>query len=71
MSGLAFKRAGERYKKVSERLADYFSASILMPRDFVYNLWPKIEDPIKMARIFGVPQQVMNDWLTRLRIIKA
>ncbi|MCJ7808276.1 MAG: ImmA/IrrE family metallo-endopeptidase [Dehalococcoidia bacterium] len=70
-SGLAFKRAGERYKKVSERLADYFSASILMPREFVYDFWPKVEDPIKMARIFGVPQPVMNDWLTRLRIVEA
>jgi Zn-dependent peptidase ImmA (M78 family) len=70
-SGLAFRRAGERYKKVSERLADYFSASILMPRNFVYSLWPIVEDPIQMASIFGVPQSVMNDWLTRLRILKA
>jgi len=70
-SGLAFKLAGERHKKVSERLADYFSASILMPRNFVYSLWPKVEDPIQMASIFGVPESVMKDWLTRLRLLKA
>lgn len=68
-SGLAFKRAGERYKKVSERLADYFSASILMPRNLVYSFWPKVEDPILMASIFGVPQSVMKEWLIRLRIL--
>ncbi len=70
-SGLAFKRAGDRYKKVSERLADYFAASILMPRHYVYGLWPEVKDPIKMSSIFGVPQPVMCDWLTRLRILET
>jgi hypothetical protein len=69
--GLAFRRVEERNKKVSERLADYFAASILMPRNFVYELWPVINDPTKMANIFSVPQRVMEDWLTRLRILRV
>lgn len=69
-SGLAFKRAGERYKKVSERLADYFAASVLMPRNFIFRLWPEVKDITMMAGIFGVPQSVMKDWLIRLRIFQ-
>jgi IrrE N-terminal-like domain len=69
-SGFAFKQAGERYRKVSERLADYFAASILMPKNFVYGLWPEVKDLAKMAGIFGVPQLEMKDWLTRLRILE-
>ena len=68
-SGLAFRRASERYKKVSERLADYFAASILMPRNFIYQIWPEVKDPVRMASIFDVPYPVMKDWLTRLRIV--
>ena len=68
-SGLAFKKAGERYKEVSERLADYFAASILMPRNYIYELWPEVKSVIQMANIFGVPQPIMSDWLTRLRIL--
>jgi hypothetical protein len=69
--GLAFRRVEERNKKVSERLADYFAASVLMPRNFIYRLWPEINDPTKMADIFSVPQLVMEDWLTRLRIFRV
>jgi len=70
-SGLAFKKAGDRYKKVSERLADYFAASILMPRNYVYGLWPDVKNVTRMASIFDVPQPVMRDWLVRLRILAA
>lgn len=67
-SGLAFRRGGEAHQAVGERLADYFAASILMPRDFVYRFWPEVEDIAKMADIFAVPEPVMKDWLIRLRI---
>ena len=68
-SGLAFSRAGTRYKPVSERLADYFAASILMPKDVVRGIWPEVQDAGKMAGIFRVPESAMKDWLTRLRLI--
>jgi len=67
-SGLAFDRAGRRYKPVSERLADYFAASILMPKDVVRGIWPEVRDVGRMAGIFKVPEQAMKDWLTRLRL---
>jgi hypothetical protein len=68
-SGLVFRRRGNAHQAVSERLADYFAASILMPRDFVYGLWPEVEDVAKMARIFTVPEPVMKDWLVRLSVV--
>lgn len=69
-SGLAFSRAGVHYKPLSERLADYFAASILVPRVFVHGLWPKVQSLTEMASIFGVPELVMKDWLTRLGVLK-
>jgi len=53
---------------VSERLADYFAASILMPKDVVRGIWPEVRDVGRMAGIFKVPEQAMKDWLTRLRL---
>ena len=70
-SGLALSRAGRRYKPVSERLADYFAASILMPKDTVRGIWSDIRDVGEMADIFRVPEQAMRDWLTRLRLVEA
>jgi len=68
-SGLAFRQAGERYKKANERLADYFAASILMPRKFVDKLWPGVKNTDRMASIFHVPPPVMKDWLVRLHAV--
>ena len=67
-SGLAFKGAADGYQAVSERLADYFAASILMPKHLVHQFWPDVRDLGKMAKIFAVPEPVMKDWLYRLRI---
>ncbi len=67
-TGLTFSRAGDCYKPLSERLADYFSASILMPRTFVYSLWPKVQNLSELADIFGVPEHIAEYWLTRLGV---
>ncbi|MFH1486217.1 MAG: ImmA/IrrE family metallo-endopeptidase, partial [Chloroflexota bacterium] len=67
-SGLAFKGANDRCQPVSERLADYFAASILMPKVFVQQIWPEVKDLSEMARIFSVPEPAVRDWLVRLRI---
>lgn len=69
-SRISFSKAGDCYKPLSERLADYFSASILMPRRFVHELWPQVQDVTKMAEVFVIPRPVMADWLTRLGLIE-
>ena len=70
-SGLSFKDNRHGHQIVSERLADYFSASILMPREMTYRYWSEIKDLKKMAGIFSVPEAEMKDWLIRLRILPA
>jgi hypothetical protein len=68
-SGLAFKDNRDGHEVVSERLADYFAASILMPREMVYRHWPETRSLSKIAGIFSVPEAEMKDWLVRLRIL--
>jgi len=70
-SGLAFRQAGEYYRPLNERLADYFAASILMPRSLVHQAWPAVRSPARMAKIFEVPEPVMRKWLSRLRLWKG
>ena len=70
-SHISFSKAGDCYKPLSERLADYFAASILMPRRFVYELWPQTQSIGEMAKIFGVPQPIMGEWLVRLELSEA
>ncbi|MFC1967938.1 ImmA/IrrE family metallo-endopeptidase [Chloroflexota bacterium] len=65
-SGFALKHAGDGHRVVGERLADYFAASILMPKDFVSKFWPQIGDVGEMANMFAVPVPAMKDWLARL-----
>ena len=68
-SGLAFRDNKDGHEVVSERLADYFAASILMPRELVYQYWSETKDLNKMTSIFSVPEPEMKDWLTRLHIL--
>ncbi|MBT4510992.1 MAG: ImmA/IrrE family metallo-endopeptidase [Chloroflexi bacterium] len=67
-SGMSFSKVEDCYKPLSERLADYFAASILMPRHMVHEMWPKVKNIEEMALIFDVPEGVMEDWLIRLRL---
>lgn len=70
-SGLAFKDNKNGHEVVSERLADYFAASILMSREMVYRYWPETRSLSKIAGIFSVPEVEMKDWLVRLHILPA
>ena len=46
--------------------ADYFAASVLMPKKWVYKLWPNMQSVKSMAITFDVPESVMRSWLERL-----
>jgi hypothetical protein len=70
-SGLAFKNNSEGHEVVIERLADYFAACILMPREMIHRYWSEIKDPAMMAAVFSVPEVEMKDWLVRLRVLPA
>lgn len=70
ISGLAFSKKDDYRKPLNERLADYFAASISMPRSFIFDMWPEVKNVEKMASIFKVPESVMIEWLVRLRILQ-
>jgi len=65
-SGLSFSKVNDPCKPLGERLADYFAASILMPRPFVTEVWPRVRSVRKMSKMFEIPEPIMRDWLTRL-----
>ncbi|MFA4835103.1 MAG: ImmA/IrrE family metallo-endopeptidase [Dehalococcoidia bacterium] len=65
-SGISFSKVDNRCRPLGERLADYFAASMLMPRQFVQELWPQVQDIEEMATRFGAPRIMMSDWLQRL-----
>ncbi len=48
-----------------EEIADYFAASMLMPTNWVLDLWPRIQDADAMARLFDVPEPAMRSWIHR------
>ena len=49
-----------------EFLADYFSASVLMPRQWMVEKWAELQDLNRMAEVFDVPLREM--WI-RLRVL--
>lgn len=56
---IMFKRSGGGEVYFNEFLADHFSASILLPYEWVVAKWPEIKDINKMANVFNVPGPVM------------
>lgn len=52
-------------RSFAEDLADYFAASILMPRAWVAMYWERIHNVQAMAGLFQVPAGAMRSWLRR------
>ena len=54
-----FRKRGTKEGSFNELLADYFAASILMPREWVKEKWTGVKDLDKMAKIFDVSKSAM------------
>lgn len=65
-SGFRWSHSNDLCKPLGEHLADYFAASILMPRNMVTDIWPEIQNIEEMAAMFGVPKGVASKRLNRL-----
>ena len=61
-----FKKKEYGAGSFNELLADYFAASIMIPREWAKEKWKGVEDLDRMVKIFRVPKALM--WL-RLREI--
>ena len=63
-------RVSEANRRI-ERQADYFAASVLMPRSFVFQLWRHILEGriITIARLEADRQAIIDDEIVRRRIV--
>ena len=62
----SFKRTDLKYKPFRDILADHFATCLLMPKDWVRELWPKVRDVQKIASLFGVSAPAMQHRLGQL-----
>lgn len=53
-----------------ETAANWFAASLLMPEEFVTELWEAIKDIDKMSQVFAVSPSAMRYRLNHLNLIK-
>ena len=63
------KKRGTLEGSFNEMLADYFAASILMPREWVKEKWAEVHDVNRMAKIFDAPELAMGVRLRQLGLI--
>lgn len=68
-SDIVFTRTSASGLALKETAADYFAANVLMPKEWVYKLWPNVQSVEKMASIFGVPESAMRKWVSRLGLV--
>ena len=74
---LAHSKVDNEYKKLfyprkgyfNELLADYFSASILMPREHLETQWSAVRDIAQVADLFNVPNSIGSLTLTHAGLI--
>lgn len=66
----AFKETEPSHKSFNEVLADHFATCLLMPRDWIEECWPRVQDVRTMADIFDVPIRQMTRRLNQLRLLQ-
>jgi hypothetical protein len=65
----AFNRAVVRRASFSEVLADHFATCFLMPKGWVEEYWPRLQDVRAMADRFDVPTSQMRRRLNQLSLL--
>jgi len=65
----AFKKAEVRHTSFNEVLADHFAACFLMPKEWVEEYWPRVQDVGVMADRFDVPVRQMRRRLNQLSLL--
>ncbi len=65
----AFKEAKLSHKSFNEVLADHFARCFLMPKDWVEEYWPSVQDVRAMADLFDVPVRQMRRRLNQLSLL--
>ena len=64
----SFRKFDLSYRPINELLADYFSTSILMPKQWVREYWAKTGSVHRMLQIFDVPESALRKRLRQLSL---
>ncbi len=56
---------GDGCRPFNEVIADYFAASILMPRQWVLEHWSRSRSTSEMAELFQAPEDAVATWVRR------
>jgi len=67
----AFNKAALIHRPFWEILADHFATCFLMPKEWVEERWPMVQDVPRMARIFDVSVSAMRRRLNQLGLQKG
>lgn len=65
----AFDKSEVRHTSFNEVLADHFATCLLMPREWVEEYWPRVQDVRAMADKFDVPVRQMERRLNQLSLL--
>lgn len=65
LSAMHEGEAGDNCRPFNEAIADYFAASLLMPRAWVLEYWPRVRSIRDMAEIFQAPEPAVRSWVRR------
>lgn len=65
----AFNKAEARRTSFNEVLADHFATCFLMPKEWVEEYWPRVQDVRAMADRFDVPIRQMRERLNQLNLL--
>jgi hypothetical protein len=64
-----FEKAEVRHTSFNEVLADHFATCFLMPKEWVEEYWPRVQDVREMAYMFDVPLSQMRGRLNQLNLL--
>lgn len=65
LSAMSEGDSGDNCRPFNEALADYFAASILMPRDWLIDRWPGIRSIPGLSELFQAPESAVRSWVRR------
>lgn len=67
----AFMRVEMRHRRLGEVLANHFATCVLMPKEWVEEQWPMVQDIDRMADIFDVSTTRMRRRLSQLSLLEG
>ena len=65
LSAMHEGEASDNCRPFNEAIADYFAASILMPKEWILEYWRRVRSIPRLAEIFQAPESAVRSWVRR------